>query len=54
MVIGLTFLTPYLPSAGVLGFMTLRGILVLMLVGITALYIGTAELDKARLERIVA
>jgi magnesium-transporting ATPase (P-type) len=53
LLVGLTFLIPYLPFAGVLGFGALPGTLLLTLIGITTLYIGTAELAKARLYRAV-
>jgi Mg2+-importing ATPase len=52
-VAGLTFLIPYLPFVGILGFGALPGTLLLTLIGITTLYIGTVELAKARLYRAV-
>jgi Mg2+-importing ATPase len=51
---GLTFLIPFLPFAGLLGFVALPGSLLLALIGITVLYIGAVELAKLRFYRIAA
>jgi Mg2+-importing ATPase len=51
---GLTFLIPFLPHAGLLGFVPIPGRLLLALVGITALYVGAAEFAKSRLYRVPA
>jgi Mg2+-importing ATPase len=44
--IAVTFAIPYLPRAGVLGFVPLPGALLGALAGITALYVAAAELAK--------
>jgi P-type Mg2+ transporter len=44
-----TFAIPFLPFAGVFGFVPLPGMLVAAISGITALYVVTTELTKARL-----
>ena len=51
---GLTFLIPFLPHAGLLGFVPIPGRLLLALVGITALYVGATELAKSRFYRAPA
>jgi Mg2+-importing ATPase len=46
LVVGVTFLLPFTPLAGILGFTPLPVGVVLMLVGVVALYIVVAELAK--------
>jgi Mg2+-importing ATPase len=53
-IMALTFTIPFLPWAGLAGFVALPGPLLVSLVGITALYVAAAELTKARFYRGVA
>jgi Mg2+-importing ATPase len=50
-IIGVTFVVPFLPFAGLLGFTALPGAVLLALVGITVLYVAATELAKARFYR---
>jgi Mg2+-importing ATPase len=50
-IIGVTFVTPFLPFAGVLGFTPLPGAVLVALIGITLLYIVATELAKVRFYR---
>jgi Mg2+-importing ATPase len=53
-VTAVTFLIPFLPFAGVLGFTALPAPVLLVLLAITILYIGAAELAKMRFYRAAA
>ena len=45
-VIGITLVLPYLPFNSLFGFVRLPAPLMLMLIGLTVLYVGVAELAK--------
>jgi Mg2+-importing ATPase len=44
--IALTIAIPFLPFAGLLGFVPLPGALMLMLLGVTLLYVAATEVAK--------
>ena len=50
----LTFAIPYLPFAGVFGFVPLPALLLVTVAAITALYVGATETIKSRFYRDVA
>jgi Mg2+-importing ATPase len=50
-VIAVTFVIPFLPFTGALGFTALPGTVLLALMGITVLYVAATELVKARFYR---
>ena len=50
-IIALTYVIPFLPFAGLLGFTALPATMLLTLTGITVLYVAATELAKRRFYR---
>jgi Mg2+-importing ATPase len=49
--VAVTFSIPYLPFVDLFGFVPLPGVLLITVVGITALYVVAAEMTKSRFYR---